>query len=93
MARPCSTTRWWDAPCVTRALTNNQTVDVGTSGLFQVPSLRGVGWRPPYLHNGCAPTLAARFGNASCDGGDMHGKTSQLTQAQIGDLVAFLESL
>src|SRR5262249_44320281 len=48
-------------------LTNNQTVDVGTGGLFQVPSLVGVGWRAPYLHNGCAPTLEARFGD--CGGG------------------------
>jgi mono/diheme cytochrome c family protein len=75
------------------ALTNNMTVDVGTSAKFQVPTLRGVGWRAPYMHDGCAPTLAARFGNKFCDGGDAHGKTSQLTPAQLDDLVAFLESL
>ena len=38
-------------------LTNNATVDVGTGKPFQVPSLRGVGWRAPYLHDGCAATL------------------------------------
>ncbi|MBC8131533.1 MAG: cytochrome-c peroxidase, partial [Deltaproteobacteria bacterium] len=64
-----------------------------TSAAFQVPSLRGVGWRAPFMHDGCSPTLAARFGNKYCDGGDAHGKTSQLTPAQIDDLVAFLESL
>jgi cytochrome c peroxidase len=60
---------------------------------FQVPSLRGVGWRAPYMHNGCATTLSGRFTNKSCGGGDSHGMTSQLTPAQIDDLVAFLESL
>ncbi len=74
-------------------LTNNATVDVGTSAQFQVPSLRGVGWRAPYMHNGCATTLAGRFTNKSCGGGDLHGKTSQLTPAQLDDLVAFLESI
>ena len=71
--------------------TNHQVVDVGTGGKFKVPSLLGVGARPPYLHDGCAPTLFDRFG--SCGGGDMHGHTSQLTQAQIADLVAYLSSL
>ena len=37
-------------------MTNNQTVDVGTGGRFQVPSLIGVGSRAPYMHDGCAPT-------------------------------------
>src|SRR6266542_3415835 len=44
------------------AYTNNQPVDVGTGGIFIVPSLTGVGARTPLLHNGCAPTLQARFG-------------------------------
>ena len=42
--------------------TNNQTLDVGTGGAFQVPPLVGVGWRTPLLHNGCAATIADRFG-------------------------------
>jgi mono/diheme cytochrome c family protein len=75
------------------ALTNNATVNVGTAGMFQVPSLRGVAWRAPYMHDGCAPTLNDRFGNAQCDGGDAHGRTSQLTAAQIDDVVAYLQSL
>jgi cytochrome c peroxidase len=72
-------------------LTNNQTVDVGTGGQFQVPWLVGVAARAPFLHNGCIITLQDRFGPWA--GGDQHGKTSQLTAAQINDLVAYLESL
>src|SRR5262249_10149621 len=34
--------------------TNNTTVDVGTGGAFQVPSLVGVSHRAPFLHTGCA---------------------------------------
>jgi len=74
-------------------LTNNLTVDVGTGQPFQVPSLRGVSWRAPFLHNGCAATLADRFSSASCGGGDRHGATSTLTSAQLGDLETYLQSL
>jgi len=74
-------------------LTNNLTVDVGTGQPFQVPSLRGVSWRAPFMHNGCAATLADRFGAAACSGGDKHGATSMLTTEQIGDLTAYLQSL
>ncbi|HWU89995.1 MAG TPA: c-type cytochrome, partial [Kofleriaceae bacterium] len=72
-------------------LTNNQLVNVGTGAKFKVPSLLGIGARAPYMHTGCAKTLTERFG--PCGGGDTHGLTSNLTQAQIADLVAFLESL
>ncbi|HXI60418.1 MAG TPA: c-type cytochrome [Polyangia bacterium] len=71
--------------------TNNKTVDVGTKGLFQVPSLLGIDQRAPYMHDGCAPTLTDRFG--ACGGGDKHGVTSQLGKAQIADLVAYLQTL
>jgi mono/diheme cytochrome c family protein len=84
-----------DVGCATchggERFTNNQTVDVGTRGAFQVPSLLGLRWRAPYLHDGCAPTLRDRFGD--CGGGDQHGRTSQLAPAQIDDLVAYLETL
>jgi hypothetical protein len=76
-------------------LTNNQSVIVGTGAprqAFQVPSLRGVGFRSPFLHTGCGITLRDRF-DPACGGGDLHGKTSQLSDAQIGDLVLYLESL
>jgi len=72
-------------------LTDNRSVDVGTGGAFQVPSLVGVGYRAPFLHTGCAATLRDRF-DPSC-GGDTHGNTAQLESAQIDDLVAYLESL
>jgi mono/diheme cytochrome c family protein len=73
-------------------LTNDATnVDVGTGGSFKVPSLVGLAYTAPYLHNGCAATLADRFG--SCGGGDQHGVTSTLTSDQLSDLTAYLDSL
>ncbi|MBK7858790.1 MAG: c-type cytochrome [Archangiaceae bacterium] len=65
-------------------------VDVGTGGRFQVPSLRGVAMRGPWLHDGRAATLHDRFRLAD---GDLHGATSQLAAEQIDQLVAYLESL
>ena len=73
-------------------LTNNKTVDVGTGQALQVPTLRGLRWRPPFMHDGCARTLADRF-TPSCGGGDRHGVTSHLDPQQIADLVAFLNTL
>ena len=72
-------------------LTNNNTVDVGTGRKLQVPSLRGVAWRAPYMHDGCARTLADRF--APRCGGTSHGVTAQLDAQQISDLVSFLETM
>lgn len=72
-------------------LTNNQTVDVGTGGAFQVPPLIGVGWRTPLLHDGCAATIAARFGSACSTQG--HGDISKLSSQDIANLTAFLETL
>jgi mono/diheme cytochrome c family protein len=86
-------TRLGCATCHTGALlTNNATVDVGTGQPLQVPSLRGVSWRAPFMHDGCAATLADRFAPA-CGGGDTHGVTSTLAGAQIADLTAYLQSL
>ena len=72
--------------------TNNATVSVGTNGSFQVPSLTGIASRAPFMHDGCAATLRARF-EPACGGGDAHGVTSNLSEAQLDDMVAFLESL
>jgi mono/diheme cytochrome c family protein len=66
--------------------------DVGTGEAFEVPSLHGVSLRLPLMHNGCADTFEARF-EPSCGGGDKHGKTSQLSAAQLQDLIAYLSSL
>ncbi len=65
--------------------------DVGTGSAMQVPPLRGVAYRAPFLHDGRAKTLADRFGSGG--GGDKHGHTSQLSKSQIADLVSYLESL
>ncbi len=76
-------------------LTNNQTVFVGTTDpghSLQIPSLHGVGYRAPFLHNGCAVTLRDRF-DPGCGGGDRHGHTSQLAETDVSDLIAYLESL
>lgn len=72
-------------------LTNNLVFNVGTAGNFKVPSLLGIGARAPFMHDGCAPTLADRFG--TCGGGNLHGVTTQLTSAQVADMVAYLETL
>jgi len=71
--------------------TNNTTVAVGTGGAFQVPSLIGVGWRTPLMHNGCAATLADRF-DPAC-GGATHGNVTSLTAQDKSDLVSYLETL
>lgn len=66
---------------------------VGTSTVpLHAPSLTGIAYRAPFMHNGCAPTLKDRF-NSDCGGGDAHGKTSHLSAKQIDALVAYLESL
>jgi len=87
---------WGEARCgdchTGAQYTNNQSVDVGTGGLFQVPSLIGVSFRLPIMHDGCATTLADRF-DPACGGGDLHGQTSQLSTAQRDDLITYLETL
>ena len=70
--------------------TNNATMDVGTGGEFQVPPLVGVGARAPLLHGGCAATLLERF--TKC-GTPAHGDETTLQDAEIQDLVVFLETL
>ena len=76
-------------------LSNNKSAFVGTTApthQLQVPALIGVGYRAPFMHNGCAETLNERF-SPVCGGGDQHGVTSHLSDAQKADLVAYLESL
>jgi hypothetical protein len=75
------------------ATTNNAAALVGTGAPFQVPTLRGIFYRAPYMHDGCAPTLEARFRDKSCGGGDAHGRTSDLTDMDVVDLVAYLSTL
>lgn len=72
------------------AFTNNTTVSVANGGgPLQVPNLMGIGDRAPFIHNGCAKTLADRF-NPEC-GGDKHGNA--LTTDEQSDVITYLESL
>jgi DNA-binding beta-propeller fold protein YncE len=57
---------------------------------FDTPTLLGVYRTAPYLHHGKAATLKDVLTN---NPGDRHGRTSQLSSAQIDDLVEFLKSL
>jgi hypothetical protein len=65
--------------------------DVGTGGVFQIPSLVGVSKRLPLLHDGCAATLHDRF-DPAC-GGDQHGVISHLAPEQLGALILYLGTL
>lgn len=77
--------------------------DVGTitegSGLrlgepltgLDTPTLRGQWNDPPFLHDGSAPTL--RDVLTTANPGDLHGMTSQLSPAELDQLVAYLRSL
>jgi len=57
-----------------------------------VPSLVGLANHAPFMHTGCAKTLADRFAPA-CGGGDLHGVTSGLAASEIADLVTYLQTL
>jgi len=69
--------------------TDNQSVDVGTGGTFQVPRLAELAYSAPFFHDGSIEELADRFTAA---GGSSHTGTSGLTADQISDLVAYLRS-
>jgi hypothetical protein len=71
-------------------LSDGRLHDVGTGGSFVTPSLRGVAVRAPLLHDGCAATLAERFGPC---GGTLHGDTSLLGESELLDLIEYMKSL
>jgi cytochrome c peroxidase len=77
--------------------TNLKECDVGTRGpldrndTFDTPTLVEL-WRTgPYLHDGSATTLNEVLTDRNRN--DRHGRTSHLTQTQVEDLIAFLNSL
>jgi hypothetical protein len=70
--------------------TNNLLSDVGTGGQFVTPSLLGVGLRTALFHDGCAKSVADRFG--ACAGTE-HGKPELLSDSERADLITFLRSL
>ena len=58
---------------------------------YDTPTLLGVYRSAPYLHHGKAKSLEEVLTNLNPD--DQHGKTKQLTKAQIADLVEYLKCL
>jgi mono/diheme cytochrome c family protein len=62
--------------------TNNLSVDVGTGGALQVPTLLGISMRGPFLHDGDAATLEQTLD---------HGE--DLTGMDREALVAYLSTL
>jgi len=58
---------------------------------YDSPSLLGVYRSAPYLHDGTAATLEEVLTTQNTN--DQHGHTSQLTPAQVADLVEFLKAL
>jgi len=78
--------------------TDQNSYDVGTrgqldrdTGTFDTPTLVEIWRTAPYLHDGSAATLrdVVRTANKK----DQHGTTSHLSDAQIDDLVEYLDSL
>lgn len=78
-------------------LTDCKQHDVGTrtaqdpDGRYDTPSLVECYRTAPYLHDGRAATLREVFTKFNPD--DRHGRTSQLTPAELDDLIAYLQSL
>jgi len=76
--------------------TDLQVHDVGTADaygewfgpLIDTPTLRYLYDSAPYLHDGSAGTLLELL--TTSNSGDEHGVTSQLTQQELQDLIAFL---
>jgi cytochrome c peroxidase len=87
------------ATCHVRGLyTDLKHHNVGTSGVYDTPELAFDTptlvelWRTaPYLHDGSAATVREVI--TAHNPNNKHGKTSQLTPAQLDDLTAFLLSL
>ena len=89
-------------------LTDNSFVDVGTfvksgslpddlrrfaRGGLNTPSLLGIARSAPYLHDGSIRTLKERILVDRQRKNDLHGKTSELSDAEVDDLVEYLKTL
>ncbi len=81
------------ADCHNGSLLTDQKMHEIASDLPAVdtPSLIGLAHSAPYYHDGSAPTLQSLLRGK----GNIHGmgRTSKLSEGQIGDLVAYMESL
>jgi YVTN family beta-propeller protein len=79
--------------------TDRQKHDVGTVNgpnelagpKMDTPTLRGLAYTAPYLHDGSAPTLYDVLVTANPT--DRHGVTSHLTADEMADLIAFMKAL
>jgi YVTN family beta-propeller protein len=79
--------------------TDGQRHDIGTAAEsgerkgneFDTPSLRGIYKTAPYLHDGSAATLRDVFTTANAE--NLHGTTTQLSDQDLDDLIAFLTSI
>lgn len=60
-------------------------------GGLNTPSLLGLARTAPYLHDGSAQSLKARILTGKSL--NLHGKTAQLTDAEVDDLVSYLKGL
>ncbi len=67
--------------------------DVGTDGKFKVPSLWAVSQTAPYLHDGRTKSLSEAAKSMWEANGKRLGKPSSPTDAQLADLLAYLNSL
>jgi cytochrome c553 len=65
--------------------------DRDDTGTFDVPHLTGIGSKAPYLHDGRALSLEAIW--TAPDVGDLHGQVTDLTKADLNDLVEFMKGL
>ncbi|HYL76415.1 MAG TPA: hypothetical protein VEU96_19540 [Bryobacteraceae bacterium] len=79
------------------AFTSNRLANVGTrqktdrSGTFDTPQLINACYKPSYLHDGSARTLKELF--TVFNPRDLHGITSDLSPAELDDLVEYLKTL
>ncbi|HLJ96783.1 MAG TPA: di-heme oxidoredictase family protein, partial [Gemmataceae bacterium] len=69
--------------------TNDPSEKMGPA--YDTPTLLGIYRTPPYLHDGRAKSLHEVL--TTCNKQDEHGRTSQLKQEELDDLVEFLKSL
>jgi YVTN family beta-propeller protein len=68
-----------------------QSVGERKGSVFDTPSLRGVYKTAPYLHDGSAATLKDVL--TTQNPADRHGSTSAMSEENLDDLVAFMQSL
>jgi YVTN family beta-propeller protein len=77
--------------------TNRNQYDVGTASdldthsVFDVPHLNNIYDSPPYLHDGRAQSLEEIW--TLFNPHDTHGRTNDLTKAELNDLIEYLKTL